>query len=284
MTMNEPAVIDDPKPETVPDDTGTTPADDQVQTPPEGQTESGQDAPAESGDDGKSKAFTQDDVDRIVQSRLAKERRERERLAAALEAVLARQPQPQEPAKPQDPPAPTRPKPKLEDYDYDGEKLLDAILDWREEQHQAQQQHQVAKQQQTAMQSAFEARRLAMFSSGTAEYGESFDDAIAAIPADVMDLEMASSVLNTESPHKVAFYLGKNLDEARALRKMPIAQRLVAMGKLEARLSTALAPATNAPRPAKTGGTTGPAVTRPADIAKKDPLRYIKLRNEGKIT
>lgn len=177
-----------------------------------------------------------------------------------------------------------RPKPTLEQYDYDQDKYVDALTDWKIEQYQKQQQalsEQMRQQeQQEKAQRSFEERRAKAVSDGVAKYGD-FEEKVLSLPGHLMNQEVVMALLETDSPADVAYYLGNHLAEAERIASLPAWKKAVEIGKIEVRLAAKkVTPPSAAPPPIKPVGTSSAANLDPEKLSTAE---WIRLRNEGKI-
>lgn len=148
------------------------------------------------------------------------------------------------PAERQETAAPKRPT--LEEFDFDQERYLEALADWRiEERERAKAQAEKTKAAQQTVQ-----ERIATLQSKEAEFAKAHPDyeGVAKSPHVPITQAMANVMLeNPDTAPAIAYYLGQNLDEAREIAQMaPLAQAR-ALGLIEAKVSTP----TKAPPPPK---------------------------------
>lgn len=121
-------------------------------------------------------------------------------------------------------------------------------------------------------------KQASLHDEGGAKYEdweEVFDNTVPVSPA------MAEAILESETGHEVAYYLGKHRDEAKRIAGMNPIAAAREIGRLEAKLTTTPAKkTTNAPSPVKSlGGTAG---------SKRDPSKmsfdeYAAARKAGKL-
>lgn len=199
--------------------------------------------------------------------------------------VIARAQQQQAPPKPEQPPQPlpaTRPAPTREQFEFDEEKYLNAVVDWRIEQTEAKRAHDSRQAEMRRGQETFandiETRRAAALKTGAEKYPD-FDQVVNAMPANVMNAELAIAVLETDSPADVAYHLGKNPAEAERISKLPPLKKALALGKLEATMSATTKTTTKAPPPPTPVDGKGTINTDPDKLPMKD---YYKAYLAGK--
>lgn len=179
------------------------------------------------------KTFTQEEMDAIIEKRLAKEQRkaarERERLIAD---VMART---QQPAQQQEPQTSQRPDPSqfstTEDY-------VEAVAEWKLEQKLAAKNQE---QERVSQERVIEQHRAEMVS----EYQERVEQAIAKYddyeevttnPALKISQPMADAIIASEVGPDVAYYLGINPKEADRIAKLPPFLQVKEIGRLEAKV------------------------------------------------
>lgn len=164
----------------------------------------------------------------------------------------------------QDSAAPTRPT--LEDFDFDQERYLEALADWRiEERERAKSQAEKTKAEQQTVQ-----ERIATLQSKEAEFAKAHPDyeGVAKSPHVPITEAMANVMLeNPDTAPAIAYYLGQNLDEAREIAQMaPLAQAR-ALGLIEAKVSMP-AKAPPPPKPVPKTPTVPPTLQPGASGAK----------------
>lgn len=228
-------------------------AADQATQAPGTTAEPGQQPQVGDQPDKPSRTFTQDELDTILQKRLAKESRRLERVARAeverdYYKRLAEGDGGPEPRARTAERAPG--EPKREDYN-DYESYLDARADWRADQR--------AKDRQDKEKRETEARdhatrvqtiREKVLEPGVAKYGEDFEESVRSID---MTRTMADAILESESPVDLANHLANHPDEAKRIAKMLATQQVRELAKIESKLSEAPAP-TKTPAPITPSG------------------------------
>jgi hypothetical protein len=199
------------------------------------------------------KTFTQEELDRIVEKRLARERRGLQPLAearaeAAYYRRLAEQAQ-QPTAKAQ----PSDGRPREEDFvgkpysayvealtEWKAANLLDQRLKAREQETQAQ-----ASQRQAAEQAQWVKERL---SQGAEEFPD-FEEVALADHVPITQA-MAAAIAESDMPARVAYYLGSHLEEAKRIAGLTPTKQVREIAKIEASLSEP-PPTSKAPPPIK---------------------------------
>jgi hypothetical protein len=264
--------------------------EDEAETDQEDATEDDSDEDAEDQPPKKSKK-------RSAQARINEMRRrqaEAEREAAywrgVAEAAKAKpEQQAQQAANAADPGVqvpPTRPAPTLEDHDYDQAAWVQDYTTWTIEQNQAKTQAIAAQQaaQQKALQQAqqFEVNRVKTNETGISEFDD-YEQVVFSLPETVLDTKLASAAFEADQPHRVLYWLGRHPKEAAKISRLSPEAKAVAIGRIDAKVAERPAPKTRSPVPSKPVRGHAPSKMTPAQLAKKNPAAYIKLRNEGKI-
>lgn len=187
----------------------------------------------------RAKTFSQEEVDALIAKRLAREERKRQREAQQMQRP-AETPPAEAPAAPAGKPAP-------ENFQTT-EAYLEALTDWKAKQI-------VSEQLTDWEQKQREARARNAAQAAQAEYQrredaardkhEDFDDVVYNPALPITD-HMAFAIQHSEVGPELAYHLGSHPDEtARIARLHPLAQAKE-LGKLEAKLASAPAPATPA--------------------------------------
>lgn len=247
-------------------------------------TESQSTAPDETGKEatpeGKpaEKTFTQDEVDRILQKRLAKEQKRIERYAAmeAENRVLREQRQAREPQ----PEAPQMPKPEqFSDY----ETYLAAVADYKVEERLNQRLAQMSEAQRAAEQQRQIRERISTAEARFAAAQEKYDDfeQVARNPDLPVTDVMAQVMLDMDKGADVAYHLGKNPAEAARIARLPTPYlQVLELAKIELGLSAPAVPApTKAPAPISPVGTRAKVGKDPGQMSDAE---YAKWRRSGK--
>lgn len=176
-------------------------------------------------------------------------------------------------------------KPKLEDFDYDDAKYIDALTDWKvgNALDTRQKQDTERQQQQTARQTAqnFESKREQVIAEGIAAY-EDFEEKTLNNPNLVITQDMANVLTESELGRDVFYYLGNNAEESRRIAGLTPMNQARELGMIEAGLK--MKPkkkVTSAPEPIQAVGARG-ATSANIDPSK-DYKAWARARNEGKI-
>lgn len=200
----------------------------------------------------------------------AEAEKERERLAAEVERLKTSK-------------TAAEGKPKLEDFDSD-EEYFDALTDWKWEQRELKVKAEREKEEQTQTkqkaEQTFKETVVSVNTAGEAKY-EDYTETISALPPEVMDVELAQAIFETDAPEDIAYHLGKNPKEAAKISKLSPLKKAIALGKIEARLATKTT--TSAPPPIKPVKGKGTTDFDPDELLNTNPSRWIELRNAGKI-
>lgn len=182
-------------------------------------------------------------------NKLTKRSAEAERRAQELERQLE---QMQRNA-PQKPPEPPQGKPTLEQFDYDQDRYLEALADYRLEQkigQLRQQSEQRQREQQQRERSRTLAERESAFIADHPDYEE-----VAKDPSLPINEVMAEAIFEADDPPAIAYYLGQNPDEAMSISQLSPVAAARAIGRIEAKLSVPGQPpkrTTKAPPPVTT--------------------------------
>ena len=222
-----------------------------------------------------------------IQSRideLTRNWREAERREAQLLDMLRKQ---QSPAKPQETAKSDAPKqlPKLEDFNYD-EAAYQAALFEHASAEAARKVREELKQEENQRKQTERVKswktRESEFRAKTPDYED------VAYYAPITDA-MAEIIQESDLAPAIAYYLGKNTDEARSIGEMSPVQAARAIGRIEARLEKPSAPSpqpkpvSKAPPPPPRIEAVEQAVTVRADSPESDKLsdeEWVKLRNK----
>jgi soluble cytochrome b562 len=230
------------------------------------------------------RVFSQEELDSIVEKRLAKERRKREDIERRLKITEELHLRAQEKAP--EKPAPKGDEPVRADYNT-YEDFIEARAEWRaakkaeeilsKRETQDRERQALTEQQKAGEEFRRKAKENAKDIHDFQEVMDSItaDDPVAAISA--MPIEAS------ENPGKILYHLKKNPDEAERIASLPLGQQAREIWKLEQTLMSAKPPVkpSKAPEPIKPiGGKTavGDEMPDPA----KDPDKWMKWR-EGQI-
>ena len=185
-------------------------------------------------------------------------------------------------------------RPTEEQFNYDAAQYQRALaqyeeqlVDWRvaqrDAQTRAQQEAEAARRRQAEEAQTFQQKRDRTVDAGREKYPD-FEELVFGLPGHVMTQELASDIFEAENPADVAYYLGKNPEEAAKIAQMGARQRALRIGAIDARLSQATRKKeTGAPPPPPKFSGSGGTPRDPARLARENPREYMRLRNEGKI-
>jgi hypothetical protein len=223
----------------------------------------------------EAKTFTQDEVDSIVQKRIAKLERkmERERIAQQTREQIAQE-QAQKPAE-----APN--KPKESDFETYGD-YLEALTEYkareilRNERAEAEAERSRKAQQSEA--ERYQARQQELMERGS----EKFDDFEEAIEADRNTYSRAAflAMLESDMGAELFYYLATNPDEGKRIANLPAYAQAKEIGKLEDKLQAKpQKQISKAPEPIKPVGS-GKA-SSDTDLSDDLPIdEWMKRRNK----
>lgn len=246
---------------------------------PEPIAESATAAPEVTPEEKPAKTFTQDEVNEVIEKRLAKERRKREELSRRLAvteelALKGRTPTPE--AQSAEDGSPRRES--FQDY----ESYLEARADWKAE-RKVEERFAKQREEESRSRSQVEQEKLGNeFRKNAAKVARDFEDF-----HDVMEnsdaeitKHMAEALLSAgEVGPRIAYYLAKNTDEAERIASLSPAGQAVAIGRLESKLTEApTKKPSKAPDPIKpvTGKST---VAEEAEPDASDTTKWIAWRN-----
>lgn len=235
--------------------------------------------PAEQPEAKPEKTFSQEELDKIVQKRLAKESRRVARMAE-IEAENRFLKQQMEAAKPQ--PQQPQGKPSVDQFDT-YEDYLDALSDWKVEQklsgfqQQTQRQSEDIQRQRHAQE--FEARKQAKIAEGVAKYPD-FNDVVSDNPSLAITPVMAEAMLESEVFADIAYYLGDNPEEAARISRLPPVSQAREIVKLESKVNTPPKP-TKAPPPIVPSGQKAQAKKDPAEFTDREWAEWVRKARKG---
>lgn len=212
------------------------------------------------------KTFTQDELNDILEKRLAKERRRRkeieDRLRITEELHLKRQDQEKKPA-----PQPESLEPKREQFDT-YESFIEARAEWRAAKEVEKRLREREEKESRTRTEEQQKKQAEGFMKRVKESGiEDFDEVLSASQSPLTD-EMKRAITVSEEGPKVAYHLAKNEQEAERIASLPAEVQAREVWKLEQKLAAAPAPKkpSAAPAPIKPGG----GASAPTDEMPKD--------------
>ena len=181
--------------------------------------------------------------------------------AQFLEDMIRQQQQPQTPA-PQAPQKPTR-----EQFDYDEDRFLEALADYkvqekltvaaRAHQERLQRQHIEAQEQEVGE------RKRAVIETGASKWDD-FEEKVAALPHSSMNEHMAAALSLSDIGADIAYHLANHPQEAARIGALSPYAAAMEIGRLETKLKTpAPKKMTAAPPPIDAVGARGQAETDP---------------------
>lgn len=222
------------------------------------------------------KVFTQDELNAIVAKEKAKVERKAQREHARLLAEVR-----QQPAAPAEKPTP--------DKFATTEEYVEALAGWKAEEILSKKVAETQKQGQEQAQRAQHEEVLATFREREDKAREVHDDfdAVAYNPRLVITDAMAATIQQSEVGPELAYYLGKNPQEAERIAKLSPFLQAKELGRLEAKLPTA-EPAkqtSSAPEPinpvsAKKGTTPVLDTTDPKSLERMGTSAWIAAERE----
>lgn len=224
------------------------------------------------------KTFTQADLDKKVEQRLAKEQRKFERLLAQRESELT--------VKAAPPAVESKPV-RREDFDsYEDylearavDKATKAAERHLESVHE-QQRKQAIEWSQQARQREMAQSVESLKTAGQAKYDD-FDEVVEQdIP---LSPAMSEAILHASNKEDLAYYFGKNPKEAEAIYELSPVLAAIAIGKLSAKLeSQGTKRASSAPAPISPVGT-GSVSDDTSEPSAKDPIDVWMRKREAQL-
>ena len=218
------------------------------------------------------KTFTQEELDKIVQKRIAKEQRRIERLATAEAENRMLREQMQRPQQAAQDEAGGMPQPEgfktYEDY-------IAALTDWKVDQRLSGIREESAKsaQQREAEQ---QARTVRERMEQAAQKHDDFEE-VALNPNVPITKFMADAIGESDLGGDVAYYLGSNIAEAKRIANLSPIGQVKAIAQIEAKLSQPQAVVSKAPKPISPLSANKGAVTGLSDELPMD--EWLKRRN-----
>jgi len=222
----------------------------------------------------KKKPWFKERFDELTKKRYEAEA-EKERVKAELEAYKKKYESAEKPT--------DNKKPTKEDFDYDDDKYIEALADWKVEQAIAkrtanEREHQQLLETERA-QADLQVHIANTVNAGREKY-EDYDEVLSRVSGDVLNLEMARIIQKSvERPEDVTYYLGANQEEAQKIASMPPEKKIAALAKIEAKLD--LQPprkkVSSAPPPIKP---VGQKATAGVDLSKMSSDEYRAYRDK----
>jgi hypothetical protein len=164
---------------------------------------------------------------------IAKLNRERAELAAENAALKAAQAAP----KPTTHAAPAEGKPTLEQFNFDQDAYLEALADWKVEQHLKQREESTKQAESAKSQQEI----VGAYNTAAAEFADAhpdFPEVVGSIQYPLSDALQAAIMAHPKGP-EIAYHLGTNDDDAFALASIQPALAAAAVERLASRLTAA---------------------------------------------
>jgi hypothetical protein len=217
------------------------------------------------------RTFTQDELDKIVQKRVAKERKHVERAAAAeREAQMLRE-QMQRLQAPEPQAAQGMPQPaQFQDY----ESYISALTDWKVDQklsHIRQESNAQAEARHRAEQAQTVQQKL----SSASEKYDDFEE-VALSPNVPITQYMAQAIAESDVAGDLAYYLGSNLKEAIRISQMSPIGQVRELTKIETKLANVVPEVSKAPPPTNPVGTKAKAEKDPTQMSVEEFTKWRK--------
>lgn len=171
-------------------------------------------------------------------------------------------------------------KPSIDQFqNYD--EYVEALADWKTDQKLSARDKAASERQ--AKQSAqrehetFRTRVESQVDQGRSEFDD-FDDVVIQNPDLPVSPTMAQALVEMEEGHKVAYYLGKNPEEAADIASMSPTRQAIALGRIEAKLAVKPPAKTvsNAPEPigSKLNGGASPGKADPSKMSDAEWAKW----------
>jgi len=174
-------------------------------------------------------------------------------------------------------------KPTLDQFEGDEEKFLEALADWKVQQtlkaREAEEQNRRQMEEQVKTQAALMAHVQTTTAKGREKYRD-FDEKVSSLPPDVLNMEVATSLMEVDNAEDVVYHLATNPEKAAEIARMTPLKRGIELGKIEAelKLKRHIKPqVSNAPEPIKPVGGRAPAGV---DLERMSPEEYREYRNK----
>lgn len=230
------------------------------------------------------RTFKQDEVNEIVQKRLAKDRRSMEkqlRLELENEALRREAQQRQTQAQPETQTHEASGEPRPENFQT-YEEYIEAVTDWKVEAKLEAKLRSLQEQSQERKQQAAQAEHEAKIAENLSKAADKYDDfhEVVSNPNLQVTIAMRDAIGDSEIGGEIAYYLGTHADEAASIAQMSPVQQIKAIDRLEAKLKAPapapeIKPVSQAPKPIEPvkGVKTGSVKLETADMDE-----YLKQR------
>jgi len=173
-------------------------------------------------------------------------------------------------------------KPRLSDFE-DHESYYEALTDYKIVERDTKMANDRADANRKAAAKTIGASVADLHSAGRSE----FDDWDAVVNVDGLAISetMRDSLLQTDNGQAVFYHLGKNPELSLSIARMQPLRQAMEIAKIETKLTVkAKKTTTNAPDPIKPVGAKSAGTKMSTnDLASKDPVEFIRQRNEGLI-
>lgn len=243
-------------------------SDEQNVAPPEQVTEANQEENQTQVEEPKTKTFSQEELDRIIQKEKAKAeaRAERRALKAYAEKLEAMS---QKPVEKQEPKADDG-KPTMAQFGDDVEGYVEAVAEWKIRQRSNEESQRIAEQHER--QTRVKADKL----YAEAEKFPGFDvDTFEG----VLTPSIAQAVIDSDVAPQLMAYISSNADEIERIASLSPARQAVEIGKLEVKLSAAKpVKVSNAPAPIKPVGGKSGSSSKPIHEMSYEELREFEKK------
>lgn len=163
-------------------------------------------------------------------------------------------------------------------------KYTDDLTDWKLEQRDAKatqkRERETKKAEEQKVQQSFYEKAAAIRKAGLEKFND-YDEVVGGIPLPLIPIQLQHAITELNDGDSVIYYLGKNLQEAERISKLPPYAMAAELGKVEMKISNTQKKQTKAPEPIKPlkGKTPASSEIDPG----KDPKGWIEARNRGEI-
>jgi hypothetical protein len=177
-------------------------------------------------------------------------------------------------------------KPNIDDFETT-EEYAEALFDYKISQSNAQREKQLiserARETQIAMENQFEQKRKSVMKKGIEKY-DGFYDAIAAMPASIMNETVAQTLVEASNAEDVAHFLATNMNEAQKIAEMSPVQVAIKIGEISTRLKNKpKVKESSASEPIKpVGGSAASTEKDPSEMTDKEYSAWYRKRKKNR--
>ncbi len=132
-------------------------------------------------------------------------------------------------------------KPTKEQFDYDDDKYVEALAEWKADETIRKREQDVAAKNKEADQYRIiqetAKRKDSIVADGLEKFTD-FDDVVLSEPGEIINEEVVGSLIESDMPAEIAYHLCKNPEQGKRIAAMSPVKRAIEFGKIEARLSS----------------------------------------------